>query len=224
MATAMEEMGKALILFDFVRITWDRKDWINGLCRAFYNHIKKAAYAKIIYWPGSGALADALVLFKLELIEYWPNRDPESGEPDEYANAIVNREWGLYVDWVDFDGSWFSPESSSLAHYYAREQARDGKSVGEERIEAVYSQLKKASDEGLFTAHSLEAIHAVMSDLDVTSETSETTITPALENVAQRLLEIGIYVSDDTIQSNFMRYPLYPAIVAPEKIKNYWEA
>src|ERR1700674_4245766 len=54
MATAMEEMGKALILFDFVRISWDQKDWISALCKAFYNHIKKAAYAKIVYWPGSG--------------------------------------------------------------------------------------------------------------------------------------------------------------------------
>jgi AbiV family abortive infection protein len=56
MATAMEEIGKALILFDFARIPRAKKDWITGLCKAFYSHLKKGAYAKIIYWPGSGVL------------------------------------------------------------------------------------------------------------------------------------------------------------------------
>src|ERR1700732_2660684 len=41
MATAMEEMGKALILFDFARIPWHRREWTNLLCRAFYTHVKK---------------------------------------------------------------------------------------------------------------------------------------------------------------------------------------
>jgi AbiV family abortive infection protein len=223
MATAMEEMGKALILFDFCRIPWDRKNWISLLSHAFYNHIKKAAYAKTVYRPGNGSLTDALILFKLELIEYWPNRDPESGEPDEYADAIVQRESGLYVDWVDFDGRWFSPESSSLAQYYAQEQAQGGRRVGEERIEAVLSQLTQANEEQLFTADALKVIHAVMSDLDIPGDNHETSIISALEETARLLLEKGIHLSDSTIQSNFMCYPLYPAIVTPEKIKNYWE-
>jgi len=223
MATAMEELGKALILFDFVRIPWDRKEWIAGLCAAFYNHLKKAAYAKTVYFPGSGALADALVLFKLELIEYWPNRDPESGEPDEFADGLVSREWGLYVDWSDFDGRWFSPITSSLAYYYAQEEGRADQKVGEERIKSVLCQLAKASHEGLFTAEALRTVHSVMSRIHITFNTDETEITGALEQVAQKLIEITIELSNETLCSNFMCYPLYSAILTPEQIKGYWE-
>ena len=193
------------------------------MCQAFYNHVKKGAYAKVIYWPGSGSLADALMLFKIELIEYWPNRDPESGEPDEYAHAIVDREWGLYVDWIDFDGGWFSPASSTLAQYYAQEREQGGKRVGEERIEAVLSQLAKASEERLFTADALKVIHAVMSHLDLTSETPESTVVRAIEEIVRMLSDNGIKLSGNTIGSNFMCYPLYPVIVASGKIKGYWE-
>jgi hypothetical protein len=223
MATAMEELGKALILFDFVRIPWDQKEWVAGLCAAFYNHLKKAAYSKTIYFPGSGLIRDALMLFKLELIEYWPNRDPESGQPDEYASGLVSREWGLYVDWNDFDGRWFEPIDSTLAYYYAQEEASPGHKVGEERIANVLSQLTRASDEGLFTNEGLKAVHAVMSRLYVTATTSEKEIIDALEEVTRQLLDIGVKLSDDSIDSNFMRFPLYAAILTPEQIRGYWE-
>jgi AbiV family abortive infection protein len=224
MATAMEEAGKALILFDLARLPWDRKEAIAGLCKAFYNHLRKAAYAKIIHWPGNGTLEAALVMFKLELIEYWPNRDPESGEPDELADGFVNREWGLYVDWNDFDGRWFSPESSTLAYYYAQEKELNGKRVGETRIEGVLAQLLKARDEKLFTAKGLEIAHSVMSRLDVTTTTSEEAVIAAIEEISQRLSENGIALSDATKRSNFICYPLYAAILTPDKINGYWES
>jgi AbiV family abortive infection protein len=223
MATAMEEMGKALILFDLGRIPWKRREWVVGLCKAFYSHLMKAAYAKIIYWPGSGAITDALVLFKLELIEYWPNRDPESGEPAEYADGFVDREWGLYVDWNEFDGRWFSPVSSTLAYYYAQEKELSGKSVGYERIEKVLSQLVKARNEGLFTPKGLEVVHSEMSRLHVTSTTPEDAIFNAVVEASRKLVEIGVKLSDETVRSNLMCYPLYAAIVTPKDIKGYWE-
>jgi len=223
MATAMEEMGKALVLFDLARIPWRQREWVVGLCKAFYNHLKKAAYAKIIYWPGSGAMADALVLFKLELIEYWPNRDPESGEPAEYADGFIDREWGLYVDWNEFDGRWFSPVSSTLAYYYAQEKEPSGKSIGQERIEKVLSQLVRAREEGLLTPRSLEIVHGQMSRLQVTTTTPEHVIYDAVADVSRKLSEIGVKLSDETVRSNFMCYPLYAAIVTPKEIKGYWE-
>jgi hypothetical protein len=144
------------------------------------------------------------VLFKLELIEYWPNRHPESGEPDEYADALVNREWGLYVDWNDFDGRWFSPASSTFAYYYAQEKELTGKRVGEARIDSVLSQLVKAKDEGLSAAKTLAIVHSVMSSLDVTAATSENVVTDAVGEISRRLSEIGVKLSDDTISSNFI--------------------
>jgi len=147
MATTMEELGKALILFDFARIPWEKKEWLGELCRAFYSHLKKAAYAKTVYFPGSGLIADAVILYKLGLIEYWPSENPESGEPDEYADGLVNREWGLYVDWFEFDGRWHVPNSSSLAYYFAQEEEREGVKVGQHRINQVLGPLRQAESE-----------------------------------------------------------------------------
>jgi AbiV family abortive infection protein len=223
MATAMEELGKALILFDFVRIPGEKKEWITALCKAIYNHLNKAAYAKTIFFPGSGSIADALLLYKLNLIEYWPNNDPESGEPDEHASGIIDREWGLYVDWFEFDGRWFSPNSSTLAYYFAQDEEQDGIRVGEYRIKKVLSPLLHAKSEGLFNAGSLKLIHTVMPSLHVSTDTSNAKVIGAAELVAKVLAEQGINISPETIHSGFMCYPLYAAIVTPGSIKGYWE-
>jgi AbiV family abortive infection protein len=223
MATAMEELGKALILFDLVRIPWDKKEWITALCKAFYNHLNKAAYAKTVFFPGSGAIADALVLYKLDLIAYWPNNDPESGEPDEHASGLIDREWGLYVDWVEFDGKWFQPNSSTLAYYYAQDEAWDGITVGKDRIDRVLTPMLQAEAERLFTPEALKTVHSVMSSINVSINTAVEEVAEVSEYTAEKLAEAGTKISPETSHSNFMLYPLYAAIVTPETIKGYWE-
>jgi AbiV family abortive infection protein len=222
-ATAMEELGKVLILFDFARVSWQREEWVTLLCKAFYHHLKKAAYAKVIYWPGSGALADALYLYKLGLIEHFPNNDPESGEPDEYAGGIVDREWGLYVDWSEFDGRWFLPTHSTLAYYYAQEKWDEHQRVGEQRIASVLSELTAGQREGLFTDGALRVVHTVMSQLYVTASTPEADVIRILQDVRAQLSAIGINISEGVIKSKFMDYPLYAVILTPEQVKGYWE-
>jgi hypothetical protein len=162
------------------------------------------------------------MLFKLESIPYWPNYDPASGEPDEYADGIVNREWGLYVDWVDFDGRWFLPNSSTLAYYYAQEQV-DGKRVGEDRIGRILSPLEKANSEGLFRPEALKIVHTIMPNVFVTTQTSEVEIIHALEEIGRRLAEARFPLSNETLASTFMCYPLYAVLLTPEKVKGYWE-
>ena len=95
--------------------------------------------------------------------------------------------------------------------------------MGVERIETVLSPLAKANEERLFTADGLKVIHAVMSHLDIASETPESTVIRAIEEIVRMLSGNGINLSDDTFGSNFMCYPLYPVIVMPEKIRAYWE-
>ena len=75
-ATCMKEMGKALILFDFVRADCRQDGRLKLLCKALYNHLNKYGYARTVHFPGSGLMEDALHLYKLELVEYWP-RSPQ---------------------------------------------------------------------------------------------------------------------------------------------------
>ena len=90
-ATCMEEMGKALILLDLVRADFrqDKDERLKLLCKAFSNHLKKYGYAKTICSPGTGRLKDALYLYKLEVVEYWPNTDPADGQPDSTLRGVT---------------------------------------------------------------------------------------------------------------------------------------
>ncbi|MBZ5672582.1 MAG: AbiV family abortive infection protein [Acidobacteriia bacterium] len=210
-ATCMEEMGKAFILLDMLRADCRPNGRLARLCRAFYNHLNKYGYAMTVYTPGTGRMEDALGLYELELIEYWPNRDPESGEPDMVADGSAHREWAIYVDWVEFDGRWFFPPDSSLAKVLAEPLSPGMPSEVEERVNELLGPLLKAETEGLFSAESLQIIHEEFSP-HYLSATSDERIRQILKRLEERFAQAGSRVTPQTLSANFMRYPLYAAI------------
>lgn len=217
-ATALEEMGKALLLLDLVRIEWKREEWLHRLCKAFYSHLEKGGYARIVIDPGSGALTDALQLYKFALAEYMPTHDPETGEPDWLAESIMEREWAVYVDWWEHDGRWFYPPDSSLAHYFAQEKFLDDRPAGEEKVAALLEPLLRARRQGLFTPESLRIIHEQWSLNCIEAGLDERTLAATLEKTASILRSAGVGVSDETIGTNFLKYPLYAVLLVPDRV------
>ena len=207
----MEEIGKAFILLDMVRADCRPDGRLRHLCRAFYNHLNKYGYARTVYSPGTGRMEDALDLYELELVEYWPNRDPESGEPDMVAEGSAHREWGIYVDWVEYDGQWFLPSDSSVAKVLAEPMGHRELSEVEERVDELLDPLSKAKTEGLFSEQSLQIIHEEFSP-HYLSAASDETIRRILVRLEERFSNLGSGVTPQTISSNFMRYPLYAPI------------
>jgi AbiV family abortive infection protein len=208
-ATCMEEMGKASILLDMVRADCRPDGRLKLLCKAFYSHLKKYGYAKTVVVPALRIRA-ALDLYRLRLIEYWPNRDPEDGTPDEVADVFAHREWAIYVDWVEYDGRWSSPRDSSLANLLAGEGI-SGTAPARREVSQLLAPLLRAKTEGLFSAASLRVIHEEFSPHYI-SERFVGDIQPILARVQDRLARSGSNVTPQTLAANFMRYPLYAAI------------
>ena len=210
-ATCMEEMGKASILLDMVRANSGPDERrLKRLCVAFYSHLHKYGYARTVLLPASGRMRDALELYKLRLIEYWPNRDPEDGAPDEVADVFAYREWAIYVDWAEYDGRWSLPPDSSLANYFAG-KGISGTAPASMEVTQILGPLLKAKAEGLFSAASLQIIHEEFSPHYI-SGTFAGDIRQILAKVQERLAGSGRSVTPQTLAANFMRYPLYAAI------------
>ena len=209
-ATCMEEMGKALILLDLVRADFRQDGRLKLLCKAFYDHLCKYGYAKTICSPGTGRLKDALYLYKRELVEYWPNTDPEDGQPDMPADGVAYREWAIYVDWIEFDGRWSYPARSSLANLLCGEGLASI-TPAEKMVKSVLDPLLKADRECMFCPEALKIIQTEFSPVYISSGSDEE-VKKRLERLRQRFSAGQISVSDDTLGSNFMRCPLYAAI------------
>jgi AbiV family abortive infection protein len=209
-ATCMEEMGKLSILLDMVRANCGPGGRLKRLCVAFYSHLHKYGYARTVLCPASGRMRDALELYKLRLIEHWPNRDPEDGAPDEVADVFAYREWAIYVDWVEDDGRWSFPFDSSLANYFAG-KGISGAAPASVEVTQLLGPLLMAKAEGLFSAASLQIIHEEFSPHYI-SGTFAGDIRQILDKVQERLAGSGRSLTPQTLAANFMRYPLYAAI------------
>ena len=182
--------------------------------------MKKYGYAKTVIFPGNGDLVAALQLYKIELVEYWPNYDPESGEPSMPADGIANREWAIYVDWDDYGKRWFYPPDSSLAHFLSEERISQEGPRGKQEIKRLLDPLLQAEKEGLFEPSSLAVVHSAFSHRYISPE-SEEEITEAIDLIEQNMANAGITLPQETLNSNFMMYPLYAAILTPEQIPNH---
>jgi AbiV family abortive infection protein len=210
-ATCLEEMGKAFILLDMVRAGCRPDGRLKHLCRAFYDHLSKFGYARAVWDSGTRPMGYALALYESELRRYWPNQDPEGGEPAMPPDGIAQREWAIYVDWVEFDGQWFFPPDSSLAKFMAGALNPGNPSPAEETVNELLGPLLKAETEGLFSAESLQIIHEEFSPHDL-SAASDDKIQQILMRLEERFVQPGNRVTPQTIHANFMRYPLYAAI------------
>jgi AbiV family abortive infection protein len=217
--TCMEEVGKAAILFDVARTSLAAM-FLPRLCRAFYNHAAKFAYARVLVSPGRGDLAAALEKYRIETIEYWHNPNPEDGEPDSLADGLYERESALYVDHVGYGRGWFRPTTSSIMPRLRADPeflGNSGSTSGETEINAALRPLERAHSESLFCADAVAMVSKEFSGVFCNAGDDEQ-VTYILGRLAESLQRSGVTISTETVQANFMRLPIYAAIVAPERI------
>jgi len=111
-STADEELGKAYLLLDMLRLdTGVHDSTLRSLCRAFYNHIVKYAYRHIAAERHSIATWEkARTIWDIAVTQWWPNSgDPEDPEPSMPHALRFNRDAPLYVDYVAYDQAWHCP-------------------------------------------------------------------------------------------------------------------
>ena len=74
--------------------------------------------------------------------------------------------------------------------------------------------------EGIFKEESLAAIHRRFSPQYITAG-CEDKVAHALAELPGELARLGIAVSPEALAANFMRLPLYAAILSPDQIPEY---
>jgi len=92
-----------------------------------------------------------------------------------------------------------------------------GSTSGEIEINAALRPLERARSEALFCADALAMVSKEFSAVFCNAGCDEQ-VTAHLGCLAESLQRSGVTISTETSQANFMRLPLYAAIVAPERI------
>ena len=118
LTTSREELAKSYILVDTCRLDLIKhKSVLRRLCGAFYDHIAKHAYLEVLDFPKINCLSDAKSLWDIEVQRWWPSSS-ESGEPDMPHDTYFDREFPLYIDYVDYDRRWHVPADSDQNIYF----------------------------------------------------------------------------------------------------------
>ena len=203
LTTADEEMAKFYILIDCCRLDFSKhQSVLKHLCQAFYNHIPKHAYMEIVRHPNLRDMDRVKETWEIEVKKWWPASDPESGEPDMPHDTYFNREMPLYVDFIDFDQKWFTPEVNTGKCLF------EGTSRLAESTESL-RKLRDTSEAGLYKPECLSEFHDSLKDFYITEDTKTSDIIRLYQDAGKRIeAKLGIPM-DMFEQSALYAWPLY---------------
>ena len=206
LVTGGEELTKVHILLDACRLDFERyESVVRALCKAFYDHIKKHAYAKVHEHPFLRTMADARKVWDLEMVRWWPSSGPESGEPDLPHDTVFDREMPLYVDFGAGHGGWFVPNKGAWAWMFEEEYI-----VGEPRVQQtgrVLTGLRGVSGAGLFGPDALRILNEVFRSVYISEDTPNEELDRLYESYEEQVRQL--LGSDDLPFSVVRRFPLY---------------
>lgn len=206
LTTADEEMAKSYILLDMCRLDFNKYESIlRCLCRAFYDHIFKHAYTEIHRFGRIHDLKHARKIWEVEITKWWPNNDPESGEPDMPHDTYFSREMPLYVDYIEYDQKWSIPDNNSESYYFMKLVGLDMLSKSEKYLQLI----KNTFDLGLFEIQSLKIFHECFKNHYIKEDTSEESILKIYDSIDERL-KIDLSIPKGTIfKTVVFGWPIY---------------
>jgi len=204
--TANEEMAKSYILLDACRLDLSRhKSELKRLCLAFYDHVTKYAYNRVIRWSPLHDMADVKEKWDIETKKWWPSGE-ESGEPDMPHATYFMREMPLYVDFIDYDQDWSKPEQIA-AGYNALRISNHSQSLSE--AQQALKRLERTHEAGLYSPQSLAIFNDNFRRSYITEKTPSESIDRLYEKAAQQIEnDLGIS-REEFLDSALHEWPLY---------------
>jgi len=217
LTTAREEMAKSYILLDACRLDFSRhKSVLRKLCQAFYNHIPKHAYIQIVQFlsfrletliSATEDMGRVKILWDAEVTRWWP-ASYESGEPGMPHDTYFAREMPLYVDFIDYDQQWFTPDHDTGKSFLGLEEGIDDMGRLSESQKAL-SRLRITSESGLYQPESLSVLNKVFRKHYITERTRKSEIIGLYRKVATRAeTDLGI-TNEKFWPSSLCEWPLY---------------
>jgi len=192
--TATEEIAKAYILLDCVRLSSSRHtNVLKRLCGAFYDHIAKHAYYSIHRFPKLSSMENFKLAWDAETVRLWSGGSPESGETDTPHDTYFRRELPLYANYSDYTNGWIIPEDSSHRSEF--------ETLGLNRLGTTGEMLRRflqAEQEGLFEPATLEIVNNALRNFYINGTTPMPEVQRVYHKMAQRL-GTGKGISPDDI-------------------------
>jgi AbiV family abortive infection protein len=209
-ATAEEEIAKSYILIDMCRLNFKKEEGpLRNLCKAFYSHITKYAYYKLIHKFREARLSDMSQvegIFQNALIEWFPGGDIESGVPDLPGDVFFKRDINLYSDFDNYSQNWYIPEPEIQGIKFIKDVFNNNPI--EECTKALH-ELMDTRDAGLFEMDALIILN------DEFKKEYITGVTP-VDNILSRYNRVGknlkkqLDINEDVFEKSALReWPLY---------------
>jgi hypothetical protein len=140
-----------------------------------------------------------------EIIRWWPSSDPESGEPDMPHDTYFSREMPLYVDFIDYDQEWFTPEKDTRRLLF--EDTVGYNALCESRN--ALDRLRRTFEAGLYRADCLTILNEVFRKCYITEATDTKAINRLWENAEQQMESI-LGIEREIFRSSALKeVPLY---------------
>lgn len=206
MTTADEEMAKSYVLLDLCRLDFRKHESVmRCLCRAFYDHTLKHAYNFIHRLDNIRDLAEARKIWETEITKWWPNNDPESGEPDMPHDTVFFREMPLYVDYIEYDQRWSLPIDEFYSLYFEKSSNFDSLSISKEYLKKIEFSYKT----GLFNPSSLSIFHDIFKNYYIREDMKTDDLIKIYDEIDKSLLQ-ELKIPEGTIfKSIYFSWPLY---------------
>ena len=204
-ATADEEIAKAYILLDMSRLNFDKyESVIKKLCRAFYDHVQKYAYNHVIHHALIDSMHRAMEIFHLELRKWWPSSGPESGEPDMPHPTVFQRDFNLYVDFIEFDQAWNLPSPGKKGYVFLN----SGFQIMDKKKQAL-SRLVLTQEQGLYSVEALDVLNDVFRGHYLTEGTSNEELDSLFTKLESELGKLLGGTPSRFSNTAYFKWPLY---------------
>ncbi|MEA2067077.1 MAG: AbiV family abortive infection protein [Thermotogota bacterium] len=206
LATADEEMAKSYILLDMCRLDFIKYESVlRCLCRAFYDHVLKHAYTSIHRFGRIRDLKHAREIYEVEITKWWPNNDPESGEPDMPHDTYFSREMPLYVDYIDYDQKWSIPSNDSEALYFKKLIGLDPLSVSKKYLEI----LKFTYTAGFFKLQSLTILHDIFKKYYIKENLKKNELMEIYHKIDEKINSEFSIPKETIFKTIYFSWPIY---------------
>lgn len=213
LTTAKEELGKAFILIDMCRLDFhEHQSVLRRLARAFYVHEAKQAYFSTLQFNGFLSMDDVRRFWEKETVRWWPNEDPESGEPDMPHQSYFDRELPLYVDFIDYDGDWWVPSNRhDRLHFrdFLDPDVSPESSTSVTRVRSVLDELQQARADGLLSEVTLTELNDGFAGFYFKETSSKEELDTAYARLARRVSDRLRIDTDRFMKSILVSWPLY---------------